>query len=456
VSRALLNFFPTLGICLVSALVYPARAAESDRGTLERPNIILILADDLGYECIGANGGTSYKTPVLDQLAKTGVRFERCYAQPLCTPTRVQLMTGQYNVRNYTRFGAMDANLKTFGNIFKDAGYATCIAGKWQLGRDADLPKKFGFDEACLWQHLRRPGRYKNPGLEINGVPKDYTGGEYGPDIVNDYAIDFITRHQETPFFLYYPMMLTHDPYDATPDSADYNAARRGNRRTNSDGTNMHFGDMVGYMDKLIGKLVARLDALGIRKRTLLIFLGDNGTGKGTRSRMGDRIVIGGKGTLTDSGMHVPLIANWPGRVPSGKVCGDLVDTTDFLPTLCDAAGITVPASWQTDGISFLAQLRGETPTRRREWIYSWYKPRAVFVGEFAATTQYKLYRSGAFYDLSVDPEEAHPGKLEELNGEAAAAAETLRGALDRYKDARPVALREMDKRAANDGDEGD
>jgi arylsulfatase A len=437
--------FPTLSICLLAALVSAASAAKP---AIAQPNIVFILADDLGYECIGANGGTSYKTPVLDALAKSGVRFERCYAQPLCTPTRVQLMTGQYNVRNYTRFGSMDPNLKTFGNLFKEAGYATCIAGKWQLGRVPDLPKKFGFDEACLWQHLRRPGRYKNPGLEINGELKDYTRGEYGPDIVNDYAIDFINRHKETPFFLYYPMMLTHDPYDATPDSADYDAARRGSRRaTNADGINIHFSDMVQYMDKLVGKVVATLDASGLRERTLLIFLGDNGTRKGTRSRMGDRLVIGGKGTLTEAGMRVPLIVNWPGHAASGKVSADLVDTTDFLPTLCDVAGVKVPATWpHLDGISFFSQLRGETPTRRREWIYSWYKPRAVFVGEFAATARYKLYRTGAFHDLVEDPEEMHPLKSEDLKGEAEGAAQLLRGALDQYKDARPATLRELDK----------
>src|SRR5215204_4112781 len=173
------------------AAVNSTPAADAP-GSPKKTNIILIMADDLGYETIGCYGGTSYKTPALDQMAATGVRFSRCHVQPLCTPTPVQLMTGQYNVRNYVEFGWMDPRLKTFGNFFKDAGYATCVAGKWQLGRDAKLPKAWGFDEACLWQHLRRPSRYRNPGLEINGVLKDWTKGEYGPDLVNDYAIDFI------------------------------------------------------------------------------------------------------------------------------------------------------------------------------------------------------------------------------------------------------------------------
>ena len=122
-----------------------------------RPNVILIMADDLGFECIGANGGTSYETPVIDLLAETGIRFENCHSQPLCTPSRVQIMTGIYNVRNYTDFGVLDRGQVTFANLFKDAGYATVIAGKWQLGREEDAPYHFGFDEYCLWQH--RHGR---------------------------------------------------------------------------------------------------------------------------------------------------------------------------------------------------------------------------------------------------------------------------------------------------------
>ena len=130
-----------------------------------RPNLVLIMADDFGYECVTANGGESYRTPHLDRLAAGGMRFERCFVQPLCTPTRVQLMTGLYNVRNYLEFGLLDPQAVTFGHLLRAAGYATGIAGKWQLGQAPDLPRRFGFDEAYLWQHTRRPPRYANPGL---------------------------------------------------------------------------------------------------------------------------------------------------------------------------------------------------------------------------------------------------------------------------------------------------
>jgi len=413
-------------LAVLLALAFTASARQ--------PNLILIMADDLGYETIGANGGTSYKTPHLDQLAATGMRFEQCHVQPLCTPTRVQLMTGIYNVRNYTDFGFMDPASVTFANVLKPAGYATCIVGKWQLGQDKELPKKWGFDEACLWQHTRRPPRYANAGLEINGVEKDYTNGEYGPDLVNDYALDFIARKKDAPFFLYYPMMLTHSPYQATPDSKTWDPKAIGERVNQRPA---HFGDMVTYMDKLIGKLVAKLDALGLRENTVILFLGDNGTGKGTSSMMGDRKVIGGKGTLTHLGTHVPLIVNG-GLVAKGKVSTDLVDSVDILPTLCEAAGVAAPA--KIDGRSFLPQLRGEKG-QPREWRYCWYAPRGAFEGEFAANQRYKLYRNGQFYDLRADLDEKQPLKVASLEGEAAVAAKTLQGALDQFKDARPAEL---------------
>src|SRR6478672_3148143 len=296
-----------------------------------KPNIVLVLADDLGYETLGCDGGESYKTPNLDRLAAAGMRFERCNVQPLCTPTRVQLMTGMSNVRNYIEFGTMEPKSTTFGNLLKNAGYATAIAGKWQLGHDKDLPQRFGFDESCLWQHTRRPPRYANPGLEFNGAERDFNKGEYGPDLVSDFALNFIEKNKSKPFFLYYPMMLTHAPYQPTPDSPEWDPKAQG-EKVNHD--NKHFADMVAYMDKLVGKVVTKLDDLKIRDNTLIIFLGDNGTGKGVRSKLRGVEYPGGKGTTNARGMHVPLIANWPDHIHVG-VNDDLIDSTDFLPTVC-------------------------------------------------------------------------------------------------------------------------
>jgi len=258
-----------------------------------KPNLILILADDLGYECIGANGGKSYRTPNLDRLARAGARFEHCYAQPNCTPTRTQLMTGMSNVRNYVDFGSLDKSQTTFGHVFGRAGYATCIAGKWQLGsKDAALPGHFGFDEHCLWAHMGRGDRYANPSLSVNGEFKTFEG-KYGPDVCQEFVLDFIRRHRDKPFFLYYPMILTHGGYEATPDSADWGQPTAKSRKF----AQQHFADMVAYMDKQIGTLTQELETLGLRQNTLILFTGDNGTGRGAVSEMeGGGRTGGGKG----------------------------------------------------------------------------------------------------------------------------------------------------------------
>lgn len=420
-----------LSFVALAAVVSTARAAE-------KPNVVVILADDLGYECLGANGGQSYKTPHLDRLARAGVRFEHCHVQPLCTPTRVQLMTGRYNVRNYLNFGTLVRTETTFAHLLKKAGYATGVCGKWQLGREKDSPQHFGFDESYLWQHTRRPPRYANPGLEHNGKELNFTNGEYGPDLANDFAIDFVTRHKDEPFFLYYPMMLTHDPYQPTPDSPDWDPKAKGEMVNQNV---KHFGEMVAYMDKLVGKFDAKLGELGVRDNTLVLFVGDNGTGRGATSRFGGADVRGGKGTTKGTGTRVPLIASWPGGIKKGRVNSDLVSSVDFLPTISQAAGAAVPAN--ADGVSFLPQLRGEKGAPR-EWLYTWYSPRQradMTVTEYAFDRAHKLYRDGRFFDLAADPDEAKPLKVADLAGPAADAAKKLQSALDTFKDARPAEL---------------
>ncbi len=412
-----------------------------------KPNVILIMADDFGYECVTANGGESYQTPNLDKLAAAGVRFENCHVQPLCTPTRVQLMTGRYNIRNYINFGTLPRTETSFGNLMKQAGYATGICGKWQLGAQLDAPQHFGFDEALLWQHTRRPPRYANPGLELNGVAKDYTDGEYGPKLINDFALEFVTKHKDAPFFLYYPMMLTHDPFQATPDSPDWDPALQGENKKKDV---RHFAEMTAYMDKLIGQLVAKLDELGLRDNTLLIFVGDNGTLGSVTSRFKGADYKGGKGSTKAHGTHVPLIASWPAVMKQGRVCADLISSTDFLPTLCAAAGAETPA--HVDGVSFLPQLRGEAG-HPREWLYTWYSPRqkaSLQVTECAFDHSFKLYRGGQFFHVSTDPLEKEPLAPDALPADAAAAKQKLQAVLDQFKDARPAELdRQFDTSSA-------
>ena len=406
-----------------------------------QPNVILIMVDDFGYECVTANGGESYQTPVLDRLAASGVRFENCHSQPLCTPTRVQLMTGRYNVRNYLNFGTLRREETTFGHILKNAGYATAICGKWQLGHEIDSPQHFGFEESCLWQQTRRPPRYANPGLEYNGVEKDFTMGEYGPELVNDFALGFIEKNKGKPFFLYYPMILTHNPFQPTPDSPNWDPTISSERKQQDP---KHFADMTAYTDKMVGRIVGKLDELGIRNNTLLLFLGDNGTNSGITSRFQGREYKGGKGSTNAHGSHVPLIAIWPAVMKEGRVCADLVSCADFLPTICAAAGIDVPDT--VDGISFLPQLKGETGTPR-EWLYIWYSPRQrqdLTVKEYAFDHSFKLYRTGEFYDLGADEMEKQNLADSALASDAAAAKAKLQRVLHQFQDARPKALDEQ------------
>lgn len=418
-------------LLLATALIIASAGARP-------PNLILIMADDFGFECVGANGGESYATPNLDRLAASGLRFEHCHVQPLCTPTRVQIMTGRYNVRNYLHFGVLPRTETTFGQLLQQAGYATGICGKWQLGRETDAPQHFGFVEACLWQHTRRPPRYTNPGLEFNGIEKDYHNGEYGPRLVNDWALDFIQRHHDQPFFLYYPMILTHDPFQPTPNSANWDPKAVGEQVKRNT---KNFADMVAFMDQMIGRLDRHLEALGIRDQTLLLFLGDNGTHKSITSRFRSTDYQGGKGSTTRRGTHVPLIANWPSVIRQGRVCSDLISSTDFLPTLCAAAGVQAPQD--IDGVSFLPQLRGE-PGTPRDWLYTWYSPRQrrdLNVLECAFDHHFKLYRDGRFFDLRTDPFEEQPPLTAPFTSEQTTAKTKLQTTLDRFTNARPAGL---------------
>jgi len=413
----------------------PAYSADAKRP----PNVLFIMADDLGYECLSSNGSLSYRTPHLDRLAAEGLRFEQCYAQPLCTPSRAQLMTGLYNKRNYIRFGLLDPKAKTVAQSLQQRGYVTGIAGKWQLEGGFEGPKHFGFDEYCLWQLTIRKSRYANPLLEINGVVKQYEGGEFGPDVVSDYLCDFMERNKEKPFFAYYPMMLTHSPYVPTPDTPDWDPKDRGEEKTQGD--KKYFRDMVQHMDKIVGKLIRKLDDLGLREDTIVLFTGDNGTGRGVPSQTTTGEIIGGKGSTTLAGMRVPLIANCPGTIPGGRVSKDLIDFTDFFPTLIDLTGAKGPEGVELDGRSFAPQLRGEAGNPR-ETIYCWYSRNGGPVGaEFTQDHRYKLYVDGRMFDLQEDPLEQTPLKKEAITGDLEATRTKLQKALDRYEGVRPEHL---------------
>ena len=404
------DFLRRAGLAAASVVVPGCVSGSKGQGGgryAGKPNIVLIMADDLGYECLSCYGSLSYKTPVFDELARTGVRFDNCHSQPLCTPSRVKIMTGRYNFRNYVKFGHFDFREKTFAHVLKSAGYATCIAGKWQLmGRGSAGPHDAGFDEYCLW-HMEdvfgpKESRYRSPKIIKNGKALDGLEGKYGPDIFCDYILNYIERHKSTPFFVYYPMALVHAPFVATPDSADW--AQPEHRRDKK-----YFADMVAYMDKVVGRIVGKLDERGIRENTLILFTGDNGTGRAITSQMPGRTIKGGKSLTIDTGTHVPLIANWKGSAPAGKVCDDLVDFSDFLPTLAEAAGAALPENVTIDGRSFLPQLRGQKGNPKQWLLCHYVSQSSRGFKRFVRDKRWKLYHTGELFDVQADPLEQSP-----------------------------------------------
>ena len=387
----------------------------------KKPNIILIMADDMGYECLSSNGAVSYQTPELDKLASNGVRFTQCHSQPLCTPSRVKIMTGRYNSNNYIDFGYLDVNEKTFGNILQDAGYKTMVAGKWQLNgvntqeanhMDQDRPYQFGFDEYCLWWLTKKGPRYANPRIVQNGELLKTSIDDYGPDIVSDYIIGFIERNQKQPFFVYYPMMLVHSPFQPTPDSPEWQMESERMEKNNK-----YFKDMVEYSDKVVEKIVKKLDDLNLRNNTMLIFTGDNGTHSDIITQTIDGLYKGGKGWLKDNGTHVPMIVSWPAGGKKGVISSDLVEFSDFVPTFAEAANRQIPGI--IDGRSFLGTLTQQSYSPR-ETIFIHYYPTTTKVsprnGCFVRNARFKLYTDGKFYDMEADKWEEHPLNISSLD----------------------------------------
>lgn len=423
-----LGKFPVV-LAVVIALALAVREASA-QGAPARPNVLLIFADDLGREVLGSYGGTSYRTPELDRLAAEGIRFENGYATPLCTPSRALLMTGRYNFRNYERFGYLNPREPTFANYLRDAGYATAVVGKWQLGGDQQTPHGFGFDEYLLWQLLAPDywTRYKDPVVTRSGAATDTLDGRYGPDVFADYIEGFMERHRDRPFLVYYPMALVHAPFQPPPGHPHYEDFPV---EGNSDTT--YFAPMVAHMDAIVGRLVRKLDELGIRDNTLVLFVGDNGTDRNVVSRMGGRVVRGDKGHTTEAGTHVPFIANWRGVTAPGQVRRELVDIADVLPTLLDLAGAQPRPELRPDGISFAPTLRTRA-THPREWIFRDYdaRGRPFPVRHYVQDVRYKLYDDGSFFDFVRDPLEENPLGAGELSAEARQARGVLQTVLER------------------------
>ncbi len=406
-----------------------------------KPNIVVILADDLGIECLKSYGGTSHETPNIDELARQGMRFTRCFSNPFCSPSRASLLTGRYPFKNGLKtvlHSRAQENLylhpdqPSFARQLKQAGYATGLAGKWHLSllHKHNTIRDFGFDQYQSWQIFdekgRKTTRYHQPHLNRNGtIIADEVKERYGPEVNLEFLLDFMKTNaaKKQPFLAYLTTVLPHYPWEPTPDSAE-----KGYRQPDPEhkGDLKYFPDMVAYLDKNVGRVLRTLDELGIADNTIVMFLADNGTDRDLVNLWGDGVKVrGGKGTLTDRGTHVPLLVRWPGHIQAGSKCDDLIDFSDFLPTLCELAGAPLPAV-EIHGRSFAPQLLGK-PGNPREWIHIQHEgQRQVRNSEYMLNNKGRLQR---VVELGGKPAEAaDPGK-------DAAARKSLQAVFDRLGD---------------------
>lgn len=445
--RYLILLFMLAGV--VCAIAAPNSLASDTSG---KPpyNFVVILADDIGAQELGCYGHPTHKTPNLDKLAKEGMRFETAWSAPLCTPTRVMLLTGKYASQTgwYALIGRKFSpksesplydvgQYTTFADVLKSKGYVTALAGKWQLtGALPTLVHDYGFDRYQMWAYtynlprgVKHTGawegkaggttaRYWNPSIIRDGKYRPTTPEEYGPDLEYAYLRDFIKENKDKPFLAYWPMTLTHPPHDPTPDLD--NPGKR---------TEEGFAPSVRYMDHLVGKMVKTIDDAGLAERTIILFMGDNGTAGA------------GKSTLTDAGAHVPFIVRAPGTVPAGVTSKALVSLVDVLPTIAELSGATIPASaGKIDGTSFANVMRGKQPAHRDVLI------NFLRDGRMARDARYVLQGDGVLMDTTKGP--IAPADMNDAD--AKAAKEKLEAALKPYPGPRPEQqLREKNADAA-------
>ena len=389
-------------VSLVFAALFCCWVSSTAQAADVKPNIIFIMVDDMGRDWISSYGA-SHPTPNVDRLAAQGIRFENCWCAPICTPTRMELLTGQYPFRtgwvrhhDVPRWGGKGFDWEkftSFARVVKKAGYTTAIGGKWQINdfrKQPDALKRHGFDEHCVWTGWETGNappsskRYWDGYIMTNGKREVH---KHGSEAVNDFLIDFIRRNKKRPFLAYYPMMLVHGPFLPTPL----------NRAKAPEGKAALYAGMVTYMDHLVGKLVAAVDELGIADRTIIMFTGDNGSS--ASGTLNGKPYPKGKGRTNDWGVHMPFLVRAPMFSKGGEVSDDLIDFTDMLPTFADLAGAELPAGVKLDGRSFVSSLRGDRSAKgKREWIFAQIEDRRTIRDK-----HYKLDSSGSFWNISKD-----------------------------------------------------
>lgn len=444
---------------------FPALAAQ-----LNRPNIVFLLADDLGQRDLGCYGSTFYETPNLDQMAKEGARFTQAYAAcPVCSPTRASVATGQWPQRTgvtdyigapqpakwrrntklspapYSEQLALEET--TIAETLKAAGYATMHAGKWHLGPEGYWPENQGFD--VNMGGIDRGGPYggkKYFSPYGNSRLPDGPDGEHLPDRLASECARFIEANKDRPFFVSYWFYDVHTPLMAREDlRVKYEAKRKklglspqfgreGERDVRLVQEHAVYAGMVEAMDQAVGTVLRKLNELGLREKTLVIFTSDNGglsTSEG--SPTSNHPLRAGKGWLYEGGIREPLIVRWPGMVKPGTVIDTPVSSPDFLPTLTEVAGANLPEKYPGDGISLVSVLKGgPSPVRPLFWHYPHYGNQGGAPGSAVREGDWKLIEwqedgRKELYNLRDDIGEqqnlaaSQPARVQELQGKLAA-----------------------------------
>ncbi len=355
----------------------------------DRPNILLIFVDDLGRELLSAYGSDHFETPNIDRIAEEGIKFNHFFVNPFCTPSRSEMLTGRYPFATGTTFpiwhyenhygNVLDVSEPSFARQLQEAGYATAIAGKWQLSflRTQDWVHDFGFDTYMLWQIISEEGerttRFYNPYYRKDGrVIADEISDRYGPDVQVDFLIDFMDKHRgKKPFLAYYTALQPHWPWFPTPVSEDQTMPEDDGGEGHFVGDPEFFPDNIHRLDKDVGRLIDSLDEMDIADNTIVIFTSDNGTDQRLVNTFNNGIEVpGGKATLTDRGTMVPLFIKWPGKITPGSVDDGIVELADFFPTLVEIADAEMPDQ-EIHGKSFLGRLIGkEEVDRYRPWVH--------------------------------------------------------------------------------------
>ncbi len=411
------KFSFTLVLVAFGTILNVSAQSKKVKTSTSKPNIIYILADDLGIGDVSCYGSDNNKTPIIDKLAQGGIRFTHGYTAPLCGPSRAMILTGRYPFRTGAVNQDMVEQIKPenevlIPSVLKTAGYTSAMVGKWsQFGL---TPKDFGFDDYITFQgsgDYWATEKKKSENYIENGVNKKLDTLTYMPDLMHQHVVDFITINKDKPFFLYYSMVHVHALIQRTPDS--------------KPGSDL-YADNTAYMDKLVGKLLSTLDDLKLRENTLIVFMGDNGTASqyAERGSIGGKALSGKKGSMLECGSLVPTIANWPGVIEAGKVDDLLIDSSDILPTFADLAGAKLPTNKVIDGRSFLPQLMGKKGNPR-EWIF-------IELGNkwYVRNAKWKLNREGELFDMSNAPFQEKLVSNHAENKETSAAYSLLQTAL--------------------------